>query len=508
VKQALAYRNRFHEDVVIDLVCYRRHGHNEGDEPSFTQPQLYEKIRRRPSVRKLYTHALLERGILHREDVKRIEDDLGGQLARALEVIESRPPGPDEPYEPRGPWLGFARTLADADDPETGVGIEELARLAERIAEVPDGFAVHPKLEALLQKRRKVISEDGEIDWALAEAFAFGSLLLEGNAVRLSGQDCTRGTFSHRHAGVVDQRTGEEFLPLAHLSPSQGRFEVYDSLLSEAAVLGFEYGYSLADPQTLVLWEAQFGDFANGAQVIIDQFICSAHVKWQRMSGLVMLLPHGYEGQGPEHSSARIERYLQSCADDNLQVVNCTTPAQYFHVLRRQMARRWRTPLVIFTPKSLLRLSRATSRAEALAEGRFQCVIEDPRASRNPQAVRRVVFSSGKVHYDLFEERRGLYGEDAPVALIRVEQLYPWPEAELAETIARYPNAEIVTWCQEEPANMGGWTFVRERIQSVLRPSQRLAYAGRREAASPAAGSGRIHKQEQAALVASALCLD
>jgi 2-oxoglutarate dehydrogenase E1 component len=509
VMQALAYRDRFHEDVVIDLVCYRRHGHNEGDEPSFTQPLLYEKIRSRPSVRKRYTDSLLDRGILQRQDVKRIEDDLGGQLARALEVIESRPPGPDEPYEPRGPWLGFSQTLEDADDPVTGVDIEELARLAERIAELPEGFAVHPKLATLLAKRRKVISDDGEIDWGLAESFAFGSLLLEGNPVRLSGQDCTRGTFSHRHAGVVDQKTGQEFLTLANLSPSQGRFEVYDSLLSEAAVLGFEYGYSLADPQTLVLWEAQFGDFANGAQVIIDQFICSAHVKWQRMSGLVMLLPHGYEGQGPEHSSARIERFLQSCADDNLQVVNCTTPAQYFHVLRRQHARRWRTPLVVFTPKSLLRLPRAMSRAEDLANGRFQPVIQDAIADERPEDVRRVVFSSGKVYYDLLVERERCHGDErVPVALARVEQLYPWPEAGLAETIARYPNAETVTWCQEEPANMGAWTFVRERIQGLLRPNQRLVYAGRREAASPAAGSGRIHKQEQAALVAAALHLD
>jgi 2-oxoglutarate dehydrogenase E1 component len=506
-KLALAYRDRFHEDVVIDMVCYRRHGHNEGDEPSFTQPLLYEKIRSRPSVRKLYTEALLERGILRTEDVSRIEEDLSGQLARALEVIESRPPGPDEPYEPRGPWLGYSRT-PEEQEPQTGVGTEELARLAERLAEVPAGFEVHRKLDSLLQKRRKVISEDGEIDWGLAESFAFGSLLLEGYSVRLSGQDSTRGTFSHRHAGVVDQRTGQEFHPLAHLSPSQGRFEVYDSLLSEAAVLGFEYGYSLADPQTLVLWEAQFGDFANGAQVIIDQFITSAHVKWQRMSGLVMLLPHGYEGQGPEHSSARIERYLQSCADDNLQVVNCTTPGQYFHVLRRQMARRWRTPLVVFTPKSLLRLPAAMSRPEELARGRFQRVIGDGAAVR-PEAVRRLVLCSGKVYYDLLEERRRRHEDgSAPVALARVEQLYPWPETELAEIIAHYPNAEIVTWCQEEPANMGAWTFVRERIQGLLRPSQRLAYAGRREAASPAAGSGRIHRQEQAALVASALHTD
>jgi len=508
VKLAMAYRDRFREDVVIDMVCYRRHGHNEGDEPSFTQPLLYEKIRARESVRKLYTEALLERGILRREDVDRIEEDLGGQLARALESIETRPPGPDEPYEPRGPWTGFSRTATESEE-STGVPMEELTRLAERIGSVPSDFEVHKKLASLLEKRRKVVSEDGPIDWGIAEALAFGSLLLEGYGVRMSGQDSTRGTFSHRHAGVVDQRTGEEYLPLAHLSPSQGRFEVYDSLLSEAAVLGFEYGYSLAEPQTLTLWEAQFGDFANGAQVIIDQFITSAHVKWQRMSGLVMLLPHGYEGQGPEHSSARIERYLQACADDNLQAVNCTTPAQYFHVLRRQILRDWRTPLVIFTPKSLLRLPRAMSKARDLAGGRFEPVLRDPLAEQSADDVSRIVFCSGKVYYDLVEERTRRHGEEsAPAALVRVEQLYPWPESELLDVIARFPNAENVVWCQEEPANMGPWTFVRERIQGLLRPAQRLSYAGRREASSPAAGSGRIHKTEQAALVSAAFGKD
>jgi 2-oxoglutarate dehydrogenase E1 component len=506
-KLALAYRARFRGDVVIDLVCYRRHGHNEGDEPSFTQPLLYERIRSRAPVWTGYGASLIERRVLSHEQVEEIEVDLHGQLARALEQIETRPPGPDEPYEPYGPWTGYSRTF-DGEDPETGVAIEELARLSERITELPEGFEVHPKLAKLLARRRKVIPEGGAVDWGLAEALAFGSLLLEGRGVRLSGQDCTRGTFSHRHAGVVDQRTGQEYLPLAHLSPSQGRFEVYDSLLSEAAVLGFEYGYSLADPETLVLWEAQFGDFANGAQVIIDQFITSAHVKWQRMSGLVMLLPHGYEGQGPEHSSARIERYLQSCADDNLQVVNCTTPAQYFHVLRRQMARRWRTPLVAFTPKSLLRLPRATSPGEDLVRGRFRPVIADPLAA-DAGAVRRIVLCSGKVYFDLLAERARRWGEGpAPVALVRVEQLYPWPESELARVVADHPAAGTVTWCQEEPANMGGWTFVRERVQSLLRPGQRLAYAGRREAASPAAGSPRIHAAEQAALVASALATE
>jgi 2-oxoglutarate dehydrogenase E1 component len=505
VKEAMAYRQRFHEDVVIDMVCYRRQGHNEGDEPSFTQPLLYERIRQKESVRKVYTDALLERGVLQPEDVARIEEDLSGQLERALSVIETRPPGPDEPYEPRGPWTGFSRT-APQEEPETGVAIEELARLAERIAALPSDFEPHRKLATLLEKRRKVVSDDGAIDWGTAEALAFGSLLLQGRGVRLSGQDSTRGTFSHRHAALVDQQTGEEYAPLAHLSSSQGPFEVYDSLLSEAAVLGFEYGYSLADPNTLTLWEAQFGDFANGAQVIIDQFITSAHDKWQRMSGLVMLLPHGFEGQGPEHSSARVERFLQSCADDNLQVVNCTTPAQYFHVLRRQMCRDFRTPLVIFTPKSLLRLPRATSRPGDLASGRFRTVLGDDEACARSEAVRRLVLCCGKVYYQLLEERLRRYGDaDLPVALVRVEQLYPWPEAELAAELASYSQALEVVWCQEEPANMGAWTFVRERLRALLGPEQSLHYAGRLDAASPAVGSARIHKKEQATLVREAI---
>jgi 2-oxoglutarate dehydrogenase E1 component len=504
VKVALDWRRRFGQDVVIDLLCYRRHGHNEGDEPSFTQPLLYEKIRHKESVRKLYTEQLLARGILQRADVDRIEADLSDQLRQALERIVTRPPEPDEPYEPRGPWTGFSRTEPVADPP-TAVPVEQLAQVAERLATLPPGFAVHPKLAAMLERRRKVVAEGGAIDWGLAEALAFGTLLVEGTSVRLSGQDSCRGTFSHRHASVVDQKTGEEYVPLAHLSAQQARFEVYDSLLSEAAVLGFEYGYSLADPATLTIWEAQFGDFANGAQVIIDQFIVSAHVKWQRMSGLVMLLPHGYEGQGPEHSSARIERYLQSCADDNLQVVNCTTPAQYFHVLRRQMRRSFRTPLVIFTPKSLLRLPEAMSKPGDLANGGFERVIGDPLAARDPERVERLILCSGKVYYDLCAEReRRLPGATGRVAIARLEQIYPWPEQQLAALIERFPRAEQLVFAQEEPANMGSWTFVRERLQGALLPRQKLAYAGRRESASPAVGSMRIHKEEQAALLAAA----
>ena len=495
VLEALAYRQRFPSDVVIDLVCYRRHGHNEGDDPSYTQPLLYEKIRKHPSVLKLYTDRLIDQGVLDVAAAARVEADLRARLDLALATIETHPPGPDEPYDPHGPWTGFSRT-APEEDPETGVPVDLLARIAEGAAALPSGFHVHPKLLPTLEKRRKVVAEEAPVDWATGELLAFGSLLLEGTPVRLSGQDSTRGTFSQRHAAFVDQKTAEEYAPLDHLSDTQARFEIYDSILSEAGVLGFEYGYSLADPTTLTLWEAQFGDFANGAQVIIDQFISSAHAKWQRMSGLVMLLPHGYEGQGPEHSSARIERFLQLCAEDNLQVVNCTTPAQYFHVLRRQMHRPWRAPLVIFTPKSLLRDKRAVSRPRAFASGRFRKVIDDRRA----EAAERVILCSGKVYYGLRSERTHRFGkgDTGGVALVRVEQLYPWPGRELEELLGRYPDAQHVVWCQEEPANMGAWSFVRGRVP------RELVYAGRAESASPASGSARSHREEQAALIADA----
>jgi 2-oxoglutarate dehydrogenase E1 component len=438
VKRALGYRQRFGEDVVIDLICYRRHGHNEGDEPSFTQPSLYKKIRQRPSVRKLYTDSLVERGVLDEDVAETIEARLGDALQRALQVIHTRPPGPDEPYDPRGPWTGFER-VRPGEQPDTTASVELLAQVAEGLGEVPPGFEVHPKLRTLLEKRRKVVSDNQPLDWAMGELLAFGTLVLEGTPVRLSGQDSSRGTFSHRHAVVVDQQTDEEYCGLAHLADYQARFEVYDSHLSEAGVLGFEYGYSLADPYSLVLWEAQFGDFANGAQVVIDQFISSAHVKWQRMSGLVMLLPHGYEGQGPEHSSARIERFLQICAEDCMQVVNCTTPAQFFHVLRRQMKRTYRAPLVIFTPKSLLRAPAATSPVEALTHGGFQSLIGDPVASRRADEVERVLFCSGKVYYDVIAERERRLGEAAHrVAVCRVEELYPWPEQRVAEVVDSY----------------------------------------------------------------------
>jgi 2-oxoglutarate dehydrogenase E1 component len=501
---ALAYRQRFGCDVVIDLVCYRRHGHNEGDEPSFTQPRLYAKIRQRPSVRKLYTEYLVGENVFDEEDAVEIERKLNAALREALESIKSRTPGPDEPYEPRGPWEGYQRERPDAIA-NTAVPIERLAKISRAIGTLPSYFHVHPKLEGLLAQRAKSVAENAPLDWAMGEALAFGSLLMEGTHVRLSGQDCSRGTFSHRHAVFVDQDSGEEIAPLDHICETQARFEVYDSLLSETAVLGFEYGYSLADPGSLVLWEAQFGDFANGAQVIIDQFISSAHVKWGRLSGLVLLLPHGYEGQGPEHSSARVERFLQVCAEDCIQVANCTTPAQYFHLLRRQMHREYRAPLVVFTPKSLLRLPAARSSVDEFANGQFQTVIDDPIASQNPDQVRRVLMCCGKVYYDLLEERAQRLGDDAhTVAIVRVEELYPWPEDRIAETVHEYTNSDRLYWVQEEPANMGAWSFVRERIRDPLLPGEKLAYAGRVASASPAVGSNRIHRQQQAALLAAA----
>jgi 2-oxoglutarate dehydrogenase E1 component len=507
-KLAMAYRQRFGDDVVIDLVCYRRHGHNEGDEPAFTQPRLYRKIREKKSVEKIYREKLVEGGRLSLEEADRIERQRQEALQEALTSIHSRPPGPDEPYEPRGPWTGFSRLRPD-ESVETAVSPERLAEIAAGTARVPSYFHVHKKLQAILDGRARSVADDSGIDWGLGEALAFGSLLLEGTPVRLSGQDSSRGTFAHRHAVLVDQDSGEEYAPLDHLSDNQARFEVYDSLLSEAAVLGFEYGYSLADPSTLVLWEAQFGDFVNGAQVIIDQFISSAHVKWGRMSGLVMLLPHGYEGQGPEHSSARVERFLQTCAEDSIQVVNCSTPAQFFHVLRRQMRRAYRAPLVIFTPKSLLRHPKAASRVRDFTEGRFRRVIDDPIAAERAVDVRRVIACTGKVYYDLVEERaRRFAGREHEVAILRVEQLYPWPEEELSAIYARYERAERRIWAQEEPRNMGAWTFVRDRLQSIVGDKSRLDCAARPEAASPAVGSPRVHRAQLTALLDEAFAED
>ena len=490
-KLAFQFRQAFRKDVVIDMVCYRRFGHNEGDEPSYTQPQMYELIESRRSVRKLYTETLVKRGDITLDEAEKALQDFSARLQRALdETRESKGPAPTK--------LVSAPPVAVLPSPDTGVDRAVLDRIADALHKAPSGFTVHPKLAKQLEARAKVYA-DGEVDWALGEALAFGSLLLEGADVRLAGQDSRRGTFSQRHAVLVDYEQGTEHVPLASLAPAgeQGRFFIYDSLLSEYAALGFEYGYSVVHKDALVAWEAQFGDFVNGAQIIIDQFVVAAEDKWGQTSGVVMLLPHGYEGQGPEHSSARIERFLILAAEDNIQVVNATTSAQYFHLLRRQVRRDKRKPLVVFTPKSLLRAKQARSKVEELASGRFAEVLADPAA---PPAddVQRVVLASGKVAYDAIAKRDK---EGLPAAVVRVEQLYPWPEDQIASAVAGYERATSVVWLQEEPENMGPWPFVAGRLRRLLGEDYEILHATRIESGSPASGSAALHSLEQADLL-------
>jgi 2-oxoglutarate decarboxylase len=499
---AFGFRQRFHKDVVIDMVCYRRHGHNEGDDPSYTQPLMYKQILARRSVRKLYTEALVRRGDITMDDAERALDDFLGRMQVALEETRvSSPPVVADTAPPAVP--------SSLEPVETGVARDVLDRVATAMDDVPAGFTVHPKLLRTLQARRQLF-DAGEVDWSMGEALAFGSVLVEGTDVRLSGQDSRRGTFSQRHQVLVDYETGAEWLPLSGLRPDQqaqpgvaregGKLWLYDSLLSEYAALGFEYGYSVVHGDALVAWEAQFGDFANGAQIVIDQFITAGHGKWGQASGLVMLLPHGYEGQGPEHSSARIERFLTLCAGDNLQVVNATTAAQYFHVLRRQVRRPIRRPLVIFTPKSLLRAKHARSPIAELEHGRFKEVLDDPGAP-DPAAVRRVILASGKVAYDAMAHRdeHGL-----PAAVVRLEQLYPWPEMLVLDAVSRYPSARDVVWLQEEPENMGPWNFVHGRLHRLLRDDYTLRHVSRPESASPASGSQTVHQRQHADLLTGA----
>jgi 2-oxoglutarate decarboxylase len=490
---AFAFRQAFRKDVVIDMVCYRRFGHNEGDEPGYTQPQMYERIEGRRSVRKLYTEALVKRGDITLEEAEKALEDFSVRLQTALDQTRSSAP-------PRPTVLVNAPRVVVLPSPETGVPREVLDRVTAALHDVPDGFTVHPKLARQLEARAKVYA-DGEVDWSLAEALAFGSLLLEGTDVRLAGQDTRRGTFSQRHSVVVDYHTGDEHVPLAVLAKpgEQGRFFVYDSLLSEYAALGFEYGYSVAHKDALVAWEAQFGDFANGAQVIIDNFVVAAEDKWGQTSGLVMLLPHGYEGQGPEHSSARLERFLTLAAEDNIQVVNATTAAQYFHLLRRQVRRHRRKPLVVLTPKSLLRARHARSRVEELSSGRFIEVLDDSSVSESAAgAVERVILTTGKVAYDAMARRDEA---SLPVAVVRIEQLYPWPAEQVAAALGRYPQATEVVWLQEEPENMGAWGYVRSRLLALLREDDELRAATRVESGSPASGSAALHQLEQKDLV-------
>jgi 2-oxoglutarate dehydrogenase E1 component len=494
---ALDFRQTFGKDVVIDMFCYRRHGHNEGDEPSFTQPVMYAKIKNHPPITEVYTEQLVLRGDLSVDETQAIDEGFQNKLQAALEEVRTGPQRGRTASAFGGRWSGLSPQYSHVPV-ETGVPYETLQKITEGLTHVPEGFVVNPKIMRQLETRREEISQRKPIDWSLAEALSFGSLLLEGTEVRLSGQDSSRGTFSQRHAVLYDVRNGERFLPLNSIQEGQANFAVYDSLLSETAVLGFEFGYSLDDPHTLVLWEAQFGDFANGAQVIIDQYIACSCSKWQRDSGLVMLLPHGYEGQGPEHSSARLERYLQLCAEDNMQVCNLTTPAQYFHLLRRQMKRNFRKPLILMTPKSLLRHKLAVSPVEDLTSGRFQEVLDDTRA--DPLRARRVLLCSGKVYYDLLERRT--QDEKSDVAIIRVEQFYPFPLEPLRQALERYRNAREWVWVQEESLNMGAWSFMETRLRAM---GYEVKYIGRDSSASPATGSRQTHLREQKEIVEAAI---
>jgi 2-oxoglutarate dehydrogenase E1 component len=497
---ALEFRQTFGRDIVIDMVCYRRHGHNEADEPAFTQPVLYRKIKDRPSVRKLYTAQLVETGALSRAEEQEIAARFQQRLQDAFEQVRIYHPVP-EVSAFASLWTGLKMPYSH-EPAATGVAHAKLCAVARAMTTIPDGFSLNPKVARRLPEVRKAVEEHGTIDWATAELLAFGTLLDEGLPVRLSGQDSTRGTFSSRHAVWHDTTSQEPYVPLNHIRDGQAKFCVYNSLLSEAAVLGFDYGYSLAEPYMLVLWEAQFGDFANGAQVIIDQFVVSSLAKWQRSSGLVMLLPHGYEGQGPEHSNAYLERYLAACAEDNVQVVNLTTPAQYFHALRRQLKRPFRRPLIVMAPKSLLRHPECVSPVDELVSGRFSEVIDDALAPDG--ATRRLVLCSGKVYYDLAARRaRDKLGG---LALVRLEQLYPWHAERMRALADRYAGVAEVVWCQEETQNRGAWSYVFPRLLELF-PGKPVRYAGRPAAASPATGSHAVHLREQDRLTREALVM-
>jgi multifunctional 2-oxoglutarate metabolism enzyme len=494
---ALDYRQEFHKDVVIDLIGFRLHGHNEGDEPTYTQPLMYRRIQEHPGVRTIYAKKLVKEGVLAEAEVAELELTRKTAYEKALAAakeIASR--AKTEPAPAPSPV-----SLVPSPDVTTAVPAETLARVGRVLTTVPAGFHLNPKMVSQLARRAKMAEGAQPLDWSTAEALAFGSLLLEGTPIRLSGQDTSRGTFSQRHIVFHDTTTGETWTPLSELDPAQASLAVYDSPLSEVSVLGFEYGYSVEAPETLVLWEAQYGDFANGAQVVIDQFVSSAEDKWREVSRLGLLLPHGYEGQGPEHSSARIERYLQLCADDNMQVANVTTPGQYFHLLRRQMRQPRGKPLVLFTPKSLLRFPASFSPLEELAGGKFQTVIDDGGPDR--AVVSRVLLCSGKVFYDLTAAREEKKVSTA--AIVRVEQIYPFPDEALRRALASYPGVKDVVWVQEESKNMGAWTFLSPLLEEVLPPGAVLRYAGRAPSAAVATGNAGVHKRELAKLLEEAL---
>jgi len=499
IRLAVEYRQRFRRDVFVDLVCFRKHGHNELDDPTFTQPVMYRKVAGHATVSRLYAERLKREGVLDDAGLEALRGELTAAFQAAHQRARSgRPAAPSRALG--GAWKGFEWAGEDWTA-ETAVPRERLEQVAHTLAEVPPGFHPHRKVAALAAERLKMLEQD-RVDWGLGEALALGTLLLEGHHLRLSGQDTGRGTFSHRHAVLHDAEDGRLHVPLQHLAGGQGRFEIFDTPLAESAPVGFEYGYSTADPQTLVVWEAQFGDFVNVAQVYLDQFLASAESKWRRMSGLTLLLPHGYEGQGPEHSSARLERFLELCARCNLQVVNLTTPAQLFHALRRQMHRRFRKPLVIMSPKSLLRHRSAVSPVLDFTDGYFHTVIDDAGV-RDPDAVRGILLTSGKFYYALEEARAGR--PDLPAALVRVEQLYPFPRAELDALFCRYPNAREVRWVQEEPANMGAWRSTRHRIEAALSQGARLRLVARKASPTPATGNYHVHVEQERALLERAL---
>ncbi len=495
---ALEYRMKFHKDVVIDLVCYRRHGHNEADEPAATQPLMYQVIRKKPTGRQIYADRLAAAGVLRANDAAAMMEqyrdglDAGKPQARAsLGLIGNK-------YTVD--WSEYLE--ADWSEPKTALDMSRLRALGRAITTYPSDWKLHPRVLAIMQARERMVSGELALDWGCAENLAYASLLQEGYPVRLAGQDSSRGTFFHRHAVLYDQVTGRRYVPLQHVATNQPAFTVIDSVLSEEAVMGFEYGFSTAEPRCLTIWEGQFGDFSNGAQVIIDQFISSGEAKWGRLSGITLFLPHGYEGQGPEHSSARLERFLQLCAEYNMQVCVPSTPAQMFHMLRRQMLRSLRKPLIIMTPKSLLRHPLSVSRLEELAGGAFRTVI-DEIDDVNASAIKRIVLCSGKVYFDLLKARRDAKVDT--VAVVRLEQLYPFPSDEYDAILHKYPNAHEIIWCQEEPQNQGGWYQIRHRLQAPLGPKDELLYAGRAGAAAPATGIPALHEQQQKNLVAAAL---
>ncbi len=491
MRLAADYRMTFKKDVVIDVVCYRKYGHNEGDEPYFTQPQMYDRIRKRPSLQRLYADRLIAAGTVNESDVATNQAAISKALNNAYEEIHgSSCLFPEARYFED--WAEFHGRYSH-DPKNTGVSKKKLKALSRILNRFPENFSVNRKLQGLFNKRLEAVEKESGIDWANAESLAFASLLTEGKPVRLSGQDCGRGTFSQRHSVVTDVKTGKTVTPLNRLSDNQAPFHVYNSLLAEYAVLGFDYGYSVTLPDTLTLWEAQFGDFANTAQAIIDLFIAGGQSKWQRLSGLVLLLPHGYEGLGPEHSSARLERFLQLCAEDNIQVCNATTPAQYFHLLRRQIIRNFRKPLVVLTPKSLLRHPLAVSDLSEMSGGGFKEIIDAPNRKK---ALKRVIVCSGKIYYELFQRQRDIKRKDT--AIVRLEQFYPFPEQRMADIAAKYSKADEWFWVQEEPENMGGWQYVRPLLEELI--GGPVTYIGRAASASPATGFPNIYRRQQAAI--------